>query len=100
MPLGNPGACEGNCASRIASYILGELQRATGTLECSSGPTALPRRLRPLTRREYIATVNDLLGLTTTNPLNDFPVEIRIDGYDNMPAAFEMTDRHIDAYLG
>ena len=100
MPLANPAACTGNCASRVASYILGELQRATGTLECSSGPTALQRRLRPLTRREYIATVEDLLGLTTTNPLNDFPVEIRIDGYDNMPAAFEMTDRHVDAHLG
>ena len=69
-------------------------------LTCTSGPTSLPRRLRPLTRREYIATINDLLGLETTNPLNDFPVEIRIDGYDNMPAAFEMTDRHVDAYLG
>jgi len=99
MPLGNPEACSENCASRIASYVLGELQRATGVLACTSGPTSLPRRLRPLTRREYIATVEDLLGLETTNPLNDFPVEIRIDGYDNMPAAFEMTDRHVDAYL-
>ena len=100
MPLSNPAACTENCASRVASYILGDLQRATGTLACRSGPTALQRRLRPLTRREYIATVQDLLGLATTNPLNDFPAEIRIDGYDNMPAAFEMTDRHIDAYLG
>jgi hypothetical protein len=68
-------------------------------LVCAAGPTALERRLRPLTRREYIATIRDLLGVETTAPLAEFPAEIRIEGYDNMPAAAEVTARHIDAWM-
>lgn len=99
MPLANPAACVGNCADKIAAYILDELIADNSVLLCDDGPSPLPRRLRPLTRREYVATVRDLLDLETTAPLNDFPVELRIEGYDNMPAAAEMTSRHVDAHL-
>lgn len=58
MPLGNPDLCRGDCAQRVADYILEELQ---GPLpECEGGVPSL-RRLRLLTRREYRQTVADLL---------------------------------------
>jgi hypothetical protein len=58
MPLGNPDLCRGDCAERVADYILEELQ---GPLpECEGGVPSL-RRLRLLTRREYRHTVADLL---------------------------------------
>lgn len=58
MPLGNPDRCRGDCAERVADYILEVLQ---GPLpECEGGVPSV-RRVRLLTRREYRATLADLL---------------------------------------
>jgi mono/diheme cytochrome c family protein len=54
MPKGDPDRCDEACAEDIATYLTGL------TVDCQ-GPRALPRRLRLLTRREYRATVADLL---------------------------------------
>ncbi len=60
MPQGNPGACRGTCASSIAQYI--KTRFTSQALSCATvAPSA--RRLRLLTRREYRATVRDLLDL-------------------------------------
>jgi hypothetical protein len=55
------------------------------------------RSLRLLTRREYAATVHDLLGLDVDTA--QVPVEPRIKGFDNNAASMVVTDRHMDAYL-
>lgn len=54
MPQADPAKCDRACAEDIAAYLTGI------TVDCE-GPRALPRRLRLLTRREYRATVTDLL---------------------------------------
>jgi hypothetical protein len=59
MPANAPGQCTGACATDIASFITEGL--TTSALACDAVPPA-PRRLRQLTRREYRATVRDLLG--------------------------------------
>lgn len=54
MPKADPDKCDADCAEDIATYLSGL------TTDCN-GPRALPRRIRLLTRREYRATVADLL---------------------------------------
>ena len=60
MPEANPAACEGECAERVADYILAELQLAS--VSCDEESIG-PRQLRLLTRREYNNSVRDLLRL-------------------------------------
>ncbi len=59
MPLGEPDRCRGTCAEDIAAYILAAFR---GPIVCEA-PPPLARGLRLLTRREYRATVADLLGI-------------------------------------
>lgn len=59
MPLGEPEKCTGRCAEDIADYILAKL---TGPITCEGAVAPGARKLRLLTRREYAATVADLLG--------------------------------------
>jgi len=59
MPANDPGRCMGDCATEIAAFIKDGLSSAA--LACNAVPPA-PRRLRLLTRREYRASVRDLLG--------------------------------------
>lgn len=58
MPKGNVGKCTGTCASDVAAYILESFQ---GQVACTGAPTPIARGLRLLNRREYLATVTDLL---------------------------------------
>lgn len=99
MPLGNPGSCTGDCASKIAQYILAELVGGPAPPIVCDDSTLRGRQLRLLTRREYVDTVRDLLGLEATGALVNFPVEIRVRGYDNNAAAADVTSRHIDEYI-
>ncbi|MCA9699863.1 MAG: DUF1595 domain-containing protein, partial [Myxococcales bacterium] len=57
MPTQNPAVCTGTCPVDVAAYIL------EGFGGDCSGTPAGPRQLRLLTRREYNATVRDLLDL-------------------------------------
>lgn len=99
MPLGNPGACTGDCATKIAGYILDELIGLPPPPISCDASTLRDRRLRLLTRREYADTVRDLLDLEATGALVNFPVEIRVRGYDNNASVADVTSRHIDEYL-
>jgi hypothetical protein len=95
MPLGNSQSCDQHCAAAIAEFIFADLV----TIDPGCDPLeAGPRQLRLLTRREYENTIEDLLGITT-GVTADFPVEVRVAGYDNNAAAAVVTTRHVDAYL-
>ena len=63
MPYGNPGACVGDCAERVARHILDAFAEPEEAV-CDGGEEeVLPqRRLRLLTRREYARTVRDLFN--------------------------------------
>ncbi|MCS6898680.1 MAG: DUF1592 domain-containing protein [Myxococcales bacterium] len=60
MPPQDPKRCQGTCATDIAAYILANFQAEP--LDCK-GNELPPRRLRLLNRREYNATIRDLLRL-------------------------------------
>jgi hypothetical protein len=60
MPQGNPAACRGACASSLAAYV--KTRFTSQALSCATVAPSV-RRLRLLTRREYRATVRDLLAL-------------------------------------
>ncbi|MCH9686538.1 MAG: DUF1592 domain-containing protein [Deltaproteobacteria bacterium] len=68
-----------------------------GVLACEQGSPG-PRALRLLTRREYAATVADLLGIEPP-PIDSIPVEPLVDGYDNDAQSSVVTARHIDEYM-
>ncbi|MEM7152249.1 MAG: DUF1592 domain-containing protein [Myxococcota bacterium] len=67
-----------------------------GELACDQGSPG-PRMLRLLTRREYAATVADLLGVEPP-PTDLIPIESTIAHYDNDASAV-VTARHVDAYM-
>lgn len=58
MPLGEPEKCDAACAEDISAYILATFK---GAVVCDA-PVPVARGLRLLTKREYRATVQDLLG--------------------------------------
>jgi hypothetical protein len=61
MPQGAPNRCDGACPRTLAEYILATF--TSSALSCDGGVPPSPRRLRLLSRREYRATVRDLLAL-------------------------------------
>jgi hypothetical protein len=60
MPLGEPDRCNGTCPGDVAAYI----RTFKGDVVCNA-PAPIARGLRLLTRREYKATVEDLLGTSS-----------------------------------
>src|SRR5688572_18416250 len=58
MPLGEPERCKGTCAEDVGAYVFHVLR---GAIVCDA-PVPLARGLRLLTRREYKATIEDLVG--------------------------------------
>ncbi|MBI5515058.1 MAG: DUF1592 domain-containing protein [Deltaproteobacteria bacterium] len=66
MPVGNPDACRGPCASSLAAYLRAEFTAAAQA--CTTIPPS-PRRLRLLSRREYRDTLRDLFaGVSPREP--------------------------------
>jgi len=68
MPLGDPGACDQQCASDIASYIQtlwgpSEPEPDVSACRIDSGVNYGARQLKILTRSEYQRSVEDLLGV-------------------------------------
>ncbi|MBX7196562.1 MAG: DUF1592 domain-containing protein [Sandaracinaceae bacterium] len=63
MPQGAPNRCDGTCPRVLAEYILRAF--TSSALSCEGGVPPSPRRLRLLSRREYRATVRELLRLPT-----------------------------------
>lgn len=95
MPLNNPSACVGACATAIADYIL----TWKPVVSCNANEDVLPRRLRLLTNREYANTVNDLLGISTgTSIAASFEPDSTVKGFDNNAEASKINNGRMDAY--
>jgi hypothetical protein len=95
MPLNNPSSCVGACATAIADYIL----TWKPVVSCNAGEDVLPRRLRLLTNREYINTVNDLLGVTTGSTIAaSFEPDATVKGFDNNTDASKINNGRMEAY--
>ncbi len=95
MPLNNPGACVGACATAIADYILSWKP----VVSCNVGEDVLPRRLRLLTNREYANTINDLLNISTgTTIAASFEPDTTVKGFDNNAEASKINNGRMDAY--
>ena len=77
---------------RALTLRLGEL-----TSEASS---TLPRTRR-LTRREYLHTLSDLLGIDAqaADLTGSFPPEERFHGFDHLPQAQPLSEEHLQQYL-
>ncbi len=83
MPLNDPSSCVGECATKIADYIL----TWKPPVVCTTGEDILPRRLRLLTNREYANTVNDLLGVANGATIAaSFEPDTKVKGFDNVNA--------------
>lgn len=65
MPYGEPEKCTGSCAEDVGTYVWEKLR---GAIVCDA-PVPLARGLRLLTNREWLATVQDLLGTTPPSSL-------------------------------
>ena len=95
MPLNNPGACVGACATAIADYILSWKP----VVSCNADEDVLPRRLRLLTNREYANTINDLLNISTgTTIAASFEPDTEVKGFDNNAEASMINNGRMDAY--
>ncbi len=95
MPLNDPSSCVGDCATKIADYILSWKPPVV----CTTGEDVLPRRLRLLTNREYANTVNDLLGITNGTAIAaSFEPDSKVKGFDNNATAGKVGSGRMDAY--
>lgn len=98
------GACTGVIGGTGGDESASSTPAGDGTssqaspVDCTDPDRPGPRLLRLLTRREYAATVADLLAIDEP-ATDDLPVEPRVAGYDNNAAAAAVTSRHVDAYL-
>ena len=80
-PEGEPQPSADERAAAIA-YLTRRLKVAQEALNTSGGHSALRR----LNSWEYRQTIGELLGLNVEewNPAEDFPAEVKIDGFDNI----------------
>ncbi|WP_053980271.1 DUF1592 domain-containing protein [Marinagarivorans algicola] len=93
--IGLPTDCVGECADKVAEYVLS----LAPVVACNEPAQALPQRLRLLTNREYANTINDLLGRTDGEELiKAIPVDTRIAGFDNNAKGSSATAGRVDAY--
>ena len=83
MPQGSPESCDHACSVTLASYIVATF--TSEALRCDSIPPS-PRRLRLLDRREYAASVRDLLRLPSPDPGGGSPSECRTRTFTFDPA--------------
>ena len=96
MPPQNPGACVGACAEAVAEYTwsLRPQQTACGTTEAS-----LPRRVRLLTKFEYVNTINDLFSRSDADSLaNLIGSDTEVKGFDSNVRVNKVTSVRLDAY--
>jgi mono/diheme cytochrome c family protein len=104
MPFGSTDRCQGeqagDCAFEVASYVASILNEGRGE-DCElNAKTALPQRLRLLTKAEYWATVQQLVGFQGEFPASVFwPEPALVNGFDNHAGSGMVTDRHIQTFL-
>lgn len=95
MPLGDAGACDAECATSVAHYILSWQSK----LSCEQPEQLLPRRLRLLTPREYQLTVNEIFGLNRwDNTARNLPITETVRGYDNNVPEIQVSLAHVSQY--
>lgn len=95
MPPANPSSCTGECATAVAEHLWSmRPQQASCDDE-----QVLPRRLRPLTKFEYINTINDLFDRTDGEILaSTVGSDTVVRGFDNNVAASGVTSARLDGY--
>ena len=84
--------------ARAIARLTRQLTAAQAELSTSGGHSALRR----LNSWEYRQTIGDLLGLNVEawNPAEDFPEEVKVDGFDNNGAGLVTSGRLLDHYFG
>ncbi len=95
MPLNAPGTCTGECAQAVGAYLwsLKPAQAACRT------EAPLPRRLRLLTKFEYINTINDLFARTDAQYFaGNVGTDTEVRGFDNNVAANTITLGRMDGF--
>jgi hypothetical protein len=97
-------ACTGNLdgpAGKGGPSLPGSAGTATGGVGSGGAATAAtdPGRvtLHRLNRAEYNNTVHDLLG-TSSTPADDFPIDDRGNGFDNMADVLTLSPLHLSVY--
>ncbi len=83
--------------ARAIAQLTRQLTAARVELKTSSGHSALRR----LNSWEYRQTIGDLLGLNVDvwNPAEDFPAEVKVNGFDNNGAGLVTSGRLMDHYF-
>ncbi len=103
MPLGNPDACIGNCASDIAEMLLADaFNPPAGVCDFNDLNDLVPqeRSNRLLTLYEYNNSVRDILGLPNTVDVTsgNLPATIPINGFKTA-ADTVFTDEYAQGYV-
>lgn len=95
MPIVNPDSCGAECARVLGEY----LWAMRPVVSCTSGEKVLPRRLRLLTKFEYINTLNDLFGFAEGARLaGSVGTDTEVRGFDNNALANAVTIPRIEGY--
>lgn len=83
--------------AKVIEDLTKELTRARSELNTTGGHSVLRR----LNTWEYRQTIGDLLGLNVNvwNPAEDFPAEVKVDGFDNNGASLVTSGRLMDHYF-
>ncbi|MEL7264363.1 MAG: DUF1592 domain-containing protein, partial [Planctomycetota bacterium] len=95
-PEGSPQPTA-NERAKIISQLTQQITSARSTLNAPGGHSALRR----LNSWEYRQSIGDLLGLNveTWNPAEDFPAEVKVDGFDNNGAALVTSGMLMEHYF-
>jgi hypothetical protein len=83
--------------AKAIAHLTRQLTTAHAELSTSCGHSVLRR----LNSWEYRQTIGDLLGLNVDvwNPAEDFPAEVKVDGFDNNGAGLVTSGKLMDHYF-
>jgi cytochrome c553 len=96
MPLNAPGTCSGACAQAVGAYVWALRPAAAA---CTSVEKPLPRRLRLLTKFEYVNTINDLFARKDASYLvSSLGSDTEVEGFDNNVVANSITLGRMDGF--
>ncbi|WP_096086763.1 DUF1592 domain-containing protein [Agaribacterium haliotis] len=94
MPPKDPGSCVGECAEAVAQHIWALRPQISCDTE-----HVLPRRLRQLTKFEYVNTINDLFSRNDAASLaSGVGSDTTVKGFDTNADANRITSIRMDAY--
>lgn len=94
MPPLAPSSCVGECAERVAQYIWDLRPQVSCDVE-----NVLPRRIRQLTKFEYINSINDLFTRTDGEALaSKIGSDTEVNNFDNNADANRISSIRMDSY--